>query len=94
MARRRRPTYSPEFKSEAVRLVRTSTDSLSKVARDLGVQHATLRKWVDATRPPAAEALTTDERTELKQLRRDVRRLREERDILKKAAAFFAKQSE
>lgn len=94
MARRRRPTYSPEFKAEAVRLVRTSTDSLSKIARDLGVQPATLRTWVEATRPPAAEALTTDERTELTQLRRDVHRLREERDILKKAAAFFAKQSE
>jgi transposase len=94
MARRRRPTYSPEFKAEAVRLVRTSTDALSKIARDLGVQHTTLRTWVDATRPPAAEPLTTDERTELTQLRRDVRRLREERDILKKAAAFFAKQSE
>ena len=91
MARRRRPTYSPEFKAEAVRLVRTSTDALSKIARDLGVQSSTLRLWVDATRPPAADPLTTDERTELKQLRREVRQLREERDILKKATAFFAK---
>ncbi len=94
MARHRRPTYSPEFKAEAVRIVRTSTDPLSKIARDLGVQHGTLRTWVDATRPPAPEPLTTDERTELKELRREVRRLREDREILKKAAAFFAKQSE
>lgn len=91
---RRRPTYSPEFKAEAVRLVRTSSDAVSKIARDLGVQPGTLRLWVDATRPPAAEPLTTDERTDLKQLRRDIRRVREERDILKKATAFFAKQSE
>ena len=94
MSRRRRPTYSPEFKAEAVRLVRTSTDAIGKIARDLAVQPGTLRSWVDATRPPAAEPLTTDERTELQQLRRENRRLREERDILKKAAAFFAQHSE
>ena len=94
MARRRRPTYSPEFKAEAIRLVRTSSDPVTKIARDLGVFPGTLRAWVDATRPAAAEPLTTDERTELKELRREVRRLREDREILKKAAAFFAKQSE
>ena len=91
---RRRPTYSPEFKAEAVRVVRTSTDSVPKIARDLGVSVWTLRAWVNTTRPPAAEPLTSDERSELKQLRREVRQLREERDILKKATAFFAKQSE
>ena len=94
MARRRRPTYSPEFKAEAVRLVRTSTDSVAKIARDLGVSIPTLTGWVDQTRPSATPPLTTDERAELMQLRRDVRQLREERDILKKAAAFFAKQSQ
>jgi len=91
---RRRPTYSPEFRAEAVRLARTSRDSVSKIARDLGVSHWTLRHWVEATRPAAAEPLTSDERSELRQLRREVRQLREERDILKKATAFFAKQSE
>jgi transposase len=93
MAHRRRPTYSPEFKVEAVRLVRTSPDGLAKIARDLGISKVTLRQWVDAMRPPTAEPLTTDERTELQQLRREVRRLREEREILKKATAFFAKHS-
>ena len=93
MARRRRPTYSPEFRAEAIRLARTSTESLPKIARDLGVSVWTLRHWVEATRPVAAEPLTSDERQELKQLRREVRQLREERDILKKATAFFAKQS-
>jgi transposase len=94
MGRRKRPTYSPEFKAEAIRLVRNSSDALTKIARDLGIQPGTLRTWLEATRPPAAEPLTTDERTELVQLRRDNRRLREERDILKKATAFFAKPSE
>jgi transposase-like protein len=94
MARRRRPTYSPEFKAEAIRLARTSTDSLPKIARDLGVSTWTLRHWVQATRPAAEAPLTTDERGELTQLRREVRQLREERDILKKATAFFAKHSE
>ena len=93
MARRRRPTYSAEFRSEAVRLVRTSPDGIAKIARDLGVSAVTLRSWVDVTRPAPTPPLTTDERTELAQLRRDVQQLREERDILKKAAAFFAKHS-
>jgi transposase len=75
-------------------LVRNSSDALTKIARDLGIQPGTLRTWLEATRPPAAAPLTTDERTELVQLRRDNRRLREERDILKKATAFFAKHSE
>ena len=94
MARRRRPTYSPEFKAEAVRLARTSTESVPKIARDLGVSAWTLRHWLEASRPAAAPPLTTDERHELKHLRREVRQLREERDILKKATAFFAKHSE
>jgi transposase len=91
MARRRRPSYSPEFKAEAIRLVRTSPDSVAKIAREVGVSAWTLRHWINETRPAAALELTADERTELTQLRREVRQLREERDILKKATAFFAK---
>ena len=93
MARPRRNRYSAEFKAEAVRLVRASSDPLAKVARDVGVNPETLRLWVQAALP-----LTTpvgdDERAELKRLRREVRELRMERDILKKATAFFAKQSD
>ena len=62
MARRRRPTYSPEFKAEAIRLLRTSADPAKKVARDLGVSVSTLEAWMRATRPPTDPALTTDER--------------------------------
>ena len=94
MAQRRRPTYTPEFKAEAVRLVRTSSDGLSTIARDLGISVSTLRLWTEATRPKPEVPLTDDERTELRRLRRENRELRMERDILKKATAFFAKHSE
>ena len=94
MAQRRRPHYSPEFRAEAVKVVRTSSDSLSKIGRDLGVTIGTLRRWVDASRPKPDVSLTDDERTELRRLRRENRELRMERDILKKATAFFAKHSE
>ena len=94
MARARRNRYSAEFRAEAVRLVRSSSDPLSKIARDLGVVPETLRRWSLAARPPWEVPLTDDERGELRRLRREVRELRMERDILKKATAFFAKQSE
>ena len=91
---RRRPTYSAEFKAEAIRRVRTTEDSLLSIARDLGVTSSTLKAWVEATRPKPEVPLTDDERAELKRLRKEVRELRMEREILKKATAFFAKQSE
>jgi transposase len=94
MAQRRRPTYAPEFRAEAVKRVRTSTDSVSAIARDLGITASTLRHWLDASRPQPEVPLTDDERAELRRLRREVRELRLEREILKKATAFFAKQSE
>lgn len=91
MAQRPRPVYSPEFRAEAVRLVRTSTDSIPTIARELGISHWTLRDWVKAMQPQSEVPLTDDERRELKRLRRENRVLREEREILKKATAFFAK---
>jgi transposase len=92
---RTRPPYPPEFRRHAVELVRSGTP-LKQVAADLGVSEQTLRNWlgqgdVDAGR---AEGLTTDEREELRRLRRDVRRLEQEREILKKAAAFFARETD
>ena len=94
MAQSRRPRYTPEFKAEAVRLVRTTPDSLPKIARDLGVSSTALRIWVDAARPPSSPPVTDDERHELRRLRKENRELRMERDILKKATAFFAKHSD
>lgn len=95
--KRPRRTFSAEFKAEAIRLVRTSGKSLSQVSRDLGLQRHSLAQWlkqadIDSGKGPP-EALTTDERAELATLRKENRILREEREILKKATAFFAKEN-
>jgi transposase len=87
--------YTAEYRAEAVRLVEIGDRSLTEVARDLGISMQTLWQWVDQAKVESAksEELTTTEREELKQLRREVARLREEREILKKATAFFAKEN-
>ena len=94
MAPRKHARYTPEFKAEAVRTVRASTEPLTRVAADLGVNASTLRVWLEAAQPKAEVPLTDDERSELRRLRKENRLLRMERDILKKATAFFAKHSE
>ena len=92
--RQKHRRFSSEFKAEAVRLVTTTSDPLSTIARDLGVSVGSLRTWVEAARPQPREPLTEDERSELQRLRRELRRVEMERDILKKATAFFARQNE
>jgi transposase len=92
---RTRPPYPPQFRREAVELVRSGAP-IKRVAADLGVSEQTLRNWrrrddVDAGR---AEGLTSAEREELRALRRENRRLQQEREILKKAAAFFARETD
>jgi transposase-like protein len=94
MGRQKRRRYGPEFKAEAVRLVMGTDESIGKIARDLGITEPTLRAWVEAARPKSQKPLTESERSELLRLRRDLRRVEMERDILKKATAFFARQSE
>ena len=93
MGRRRRIRYGAEFKAEAVRIVQTTETPLKEIARNLGVTATTLRDWVHAGRPAPAAPLVEDERSELKRLRREIEQLRMERDILKKATAFFARES-
>jgi transposase len=90
-----RPVYPPEFKAEAVDLVRSSDKSLGTLAKDLGVANQTLRTWVRQAEidSGARDGLPQGEREELRYLRREVRTLRQEREILKKAAAFFARES-
>ena len=98
MAKRKRRHFTDEYKAEAVRLVRETGMSVAKVARDLDLTESSLRNWVkqaaiDDGKGPAG-ALSSTELDELRRLRRENRRLRMEREILKKAAAFFAKESE
>ena len=94
MARRRRRQFSPEFKAEAVRLVQSTDAPISSLAQQLGVGKGTLCRWAAQARPGPRAPLSEDERSELTRLRRENLQLQMERDILKKATAFFARQSE
>ena len=116
---RTRPPYPPEFRREALELLRLSGRPVKEIAKELGCSDQTLYEWrrqaqVDEGKRDLTESalrewvaraeadagrgrpgvLTTDERDELRRLRRENRVLREEREILKKAAAFFARESE
>ena len=95
-ARRARRSFSDEFKEGAVKLILDETKSIADVARNLDLSESVLRNWVKqgmADRTHGRTGLTTEERAELARLRRENRVLRMERDILKKAAAFFAKEN-
>ena len=97
MGRTKRPrrSFTKEFKAEVVALVRQPGNTAASVARDLDLTETAVRDWVkqadidDGHR----DGLTTVERAELAQLRKEVRVLREERDILKRATAFFARET-
>ena len=97
MGRTKRPrrSFTKEFKTEVVELVRQPGNTAASVARDLDLTETAVREWVkqadidDGTR----DGLTSAERAELAQLRKENRVLREERDILKRATAFFVKET-
>jgi len=92
--RRERRAFTDQYKSDVVALCRTSGKSVHQVCRDMGLSETAVRRWIvqaDVDRGQR-EGLTTGERQELAQLRKENRALREERDLLKRAAAFFARE--
>jgi transposase len=94
---RQRRRFSKEFKLEAVKLVKEGGVGIGQAAQDLGIYETSLRRWIKQHEidegQGSAGALTTEERSELARLRREVRQLKMEREILKKATAFFAKEN-
>ena len=95
---RKRRRFTKEFKAETVALVRQGTRSVGEIARDLDLVESALRRWVQQAEVDDGGgrngAPTTQEKEELVRLRRENRELRMEREILKKAATFFAKESQ
>lgn len=95
--RRARRKFTPEFKADVVRLCHAGTESIGDVCRRLDLTETAVRAWVSQAEVNelggTADALTSSEREELVRLRRELKRVTQERDILKKATAFFAKES-
>ena len=93
--KRARRSFSPEFKAQTVELIRGTGKSIPEVCRDLDLTETAVRSWVRQAEidEGVRDGLTTDEKEELARLRRENKVLREEREILKKAAAFFAKET-
>lgn len=94
MARQRR-SYTPEYKEEIARIVVEESRAIPSTAREIGVNEQTLRNWVNAYRQAHAgeePALTVSERARLRELEKEVRELKLEREFLGKAAAFFASE--
>ena len=93
--RKTRRQFSKQFKAETVALIRGSGKSVPQVCRDLDLAESVVRRWIAQVEIDEGrrEGLTSAEREELSKLRKEVRVLREERDILKKAAAYFARET-
>lgn len=87
---RPRRKFTPEFKAEAVRLVEESGGQIAKVARELNIYDSSLGNWVRKAREEADGAPTAEERAEIRELKRELERVKRERDILGKAVAYFS----
>ena len=94
MGKRHRRKFTDEFKAETVKLIRESGRTVGSVARELDLTETAVREWVKrAERSGSADELSLDDRTELRRLRKENQELRMEKEILRKATAFFAKES-
>lgn len=93
--RRRRRAFTDSFKAEVVELCRKGDRSVAEVARELDLTETAVRRWVHQAEIDAGQqpGLTSSEHEELVRLRKEVRVLRDERDILKRATAFFAREA-
>jgi transposase len=93
--RRPRRSFPDEYKAEVIDLCRSSARSIAAVARDLDLSETAVRRWVNQAEVDAGrrDGLSTAEREELARLRKEVRVLREERDILRRATVFFARET-
>ena len=94
---RRRRFFPPEYKAEVVELVRSTGKTVGQVARELDLTETAVREWIkraDLDAGRRTDGLTSSERDELRRLRRQVRDLEEEREILRKAAIFFARETD
>ncbi len=90
MGSRSRRKFTPEFKAEAVEMVKAAGGNIAQVARELGIYDSTLGNWVRDAREQAEGAPTVEERAEIRELKRELERVRRERDILGKAVAYFS----
>ena len=94
MTKRHRRKFTDEFKAETVKVIQTSGRTVGSVARELSIGETAVRRWVkQAEASGSADTLTVDERSELQRLREQNQELRMETEILRKATAFFAKES-
>jgi transposase len=89
-SRRPRRKFTKEFKAEAIAMVEASGGQIAKVARELNIYDSTLGNWVRQAREEAEGAPTAEERAEIRELKRELERVRRERDILGKAVAYFS----
>ena len=93
--KRKRRAFTAEYKADVVAMYRTTDKSVNEIAKELDLTPSAVQRWVTQAEVDAGqrEGLTTSEREELAYLRKENRVLREERDILKRATAFFAKET-
>ena len=96
MSQNKQKVYTSEFKESAVKLAINSKHPIAQTAREIGINANTLYTWIDKYTKPKEKSMRTDEHLydELKNLKKELARVTQERDLLKKAAAYFAKESQ